>query len=106
MEFQLITTQSALDESRAQYDWTICKNQQELEARAQEIANLKEQVANLQSINTTLIGHTQFLKNQLDFMEATMGEGTDDSQSATHSPVNEDLEMEEDPEEPIFIDDE
>ena len=70
---------------------------------------------NLQNINTTLVGHTQFLKNQLDFMEATMGEGTDDSQSVTHSPDGDDQEMEEDPEEPemeedpeepIFVEDE
>ena len=48
-------------------------------------------------------------------MEATMGEGTDDSQSATHSPEGDDQEMEEDPEEPemeedpeepIFVEDE
>ena len=106
MECHLIYTQSALDESRAQYDTTVHVSQHELEAKTQEIASLKEQMANLQEINTTLVGHTQFLKNQLDFMEATLGENTDDSQSATHTPASNDQDMEEDPEEPIFIEDE
>ena len=39
-------------------------------------------------------------------MEATLGENTDDSQSATHTPEDDDHEMEEDPEEPFFVDDE
>ena len=45
MEFHLVATQSALDESRAQHDWTrhaLHVSQQELEAKNQEIAMLKE----------------------------------------------------------------
>ena len=59
MEFHLISTQSALDESRAQQDMTshaLHVSQQELEARNQEIAILEGQKTNLQNINTTLVG--------------------------------------------------
>ena len=63
---------------------------------------------NLQSINNTVISYTKFLKNQLDSMEATSGGSTYDSQPETHALDNdgEDQEMEEDPEEPIYVEDE
>ena len=109
MECHLIATQAELDESRARHDNTLQflhYTHQELDAKNQEITNLKEQVANLQDNNTTLIGHTQFLKNQLEDMEAMMEEVTDETQSATHTPDAEEPEIEEDPEEPIFMEDE
>ena len=96
-------------------DHALHDSQQELEAKNQEIAILEGQKANLQGINTTLIGYTQFLKDQIAFMEATLGGNTDDSQSTTNTPDDDDQEMEEDPEEPemeedpeepIFIEDE
>ena len=109
MEFHLVATQSALDESRAQQDWTrhaLHVSQQELEAKTQEVASLKGQIMNLQSINNTLINYTKFLKNQLDAMEATSDGSTQDSQLETHAPDGDDHEMEEDPEEPILVEDE
>ena len=109
MECHLIGTQAALDESRAQQDLTshaLHVSQQELEARNLEVATLTGQKNNLQNINTMLIGYTQFLKDQIAVMEATLGENTEDSLSATHTPDADDQEMEEDPEEPIFIEDE
>ena len=111
MEFHLISTQSALDVSHAQHDSTVHAlrvSQQELEAKTQEVASLKGQTMNLQSINDTLISYTKFLKNQLDSMEATSDGSTYDSQPETHAPDSDgdDQEMEEDPEEPIFVEDE
>ena len=109
MEFHLVATQSTLDESRTQQGWTrhaLHVSQQELEAKNQEIAMLKEQMTNLQSINTTVINHTKFLKNQLEAMEATSDGSTQNSQLETHAPDGDDHEMEEDPEEPILIEDE
>ena len=111
MEFHLISTQSALDESRARHDSTVHAlrvSQQELEAKTKEVASLKGQMMNLQSINNTLINYTKFLKNQLDFMEATSDGSTTDSQPEAHAPGSDgdDHEMEEDPEEPILIEDE
>ena len=107
MECHLIGTQAYLDESRFRHDNTLQllhSTHQELQAKDQEIASLKEQVANLQANNTTLIGHTQFLRTQLEDMEAMMEEVTDEAQSTTHTPDAEEPEMEEDPEEPFFID--
>ena len=109
MEYHLIGTQAELDESRAQQDVTsqaLHVSQHELEAKNQELAMLKEQMTNLQNINMTLINYTQFLKGKIALMEATLGENTDESQSATHTPDADDPEMEEDPEEPILIEDE
>ena len=109
MEFHLISTQSTLDESRARHDSTVHAlrvSQQELEAKTQEVASLKGQMMNLQSINNTVISYTKFLKNQLDSMEATSDGSTYDPQPETHAPDGDDQEMEEDPEEPIFVEDE
>ena len=89
MEFHLISTQSTLDESRARNNSTVHAlrvSQQELEAKTQEVASLKGQMMNLQNINETLINYSKFLKSQLDFMEATLGGSTDDSQPETHAP--------------------
>ena len=63
---------------------------------------------NLQSINNTLINYTKFLKSQLNSMEAMSDGSTNDSQPDTHAPDSDrdDQEMEEDPEEPIYVEDE